>query len=585
MSSPLRVLILEDDPDDAELIIRELKLAGLHIDWRQVASEADFVEQLASPIDVILADYGLPGFNALSALAHVRKRELRVPFIVITGILGDEVAVDCIKQGATDYLLKDRLKRLGPAVTRAIEDLRHSVARELAEARARQSQEMAAEILRKANAELEQHVADRTHDLEAANELLRLEAAERRKVEDRLLQSQKMEAIGRLAGGIAHDFNNLLTGVIGSLDMLSRRVEDEKSVRLVRGALASAERGTRLTAQLLAFGRQQALSVRAVDLNMLIGNLEDMFASTLTPAVQVDLQLGPGLWRAQGDAPQLELALLNLIINARDAMPEGGSIIISTRNVAPENPDYPPELPDSGPGYVLLVVQDSGTGMSEDVRAQAFEPFFTTKAVGKGSGLGLSMVYGLSQQLGGTARIESSPGSGTSVMIYLPKANAHDALEGMADETSNKKRPKDRQAGRLLLVDDDNRAREVTADGLRELGFDVIEADSGEGALAILNADSEIDMLVTDVIMPGMSGTALALKTRRQRPELPVMLITGFPGPAQPGNKSGQAFPVLHKPFTASQLARMVATHRSQPKGDSKFRGCNRRSDRQHQPE
>lgn len=561
MSSPLRVLILEDDPDDAELILRELKQAGLAVDWRQVASEADFVAQLDAPTDVVLADYGLPGFNALSALAHVKKRGLRVPFIVLTGILGDEAAVECIKQGATDYLLKDRLKRLGSAVTRAVEDHRHAAARELAETRARQSQEAAAEILRRANAQLEQHVADRTQELEAANELLRLEVMERRKAEDRLLQAQKMEAIGRLAGGIAHDFNNLLTSVIGSLDMLSRRVEDEKSVRLVRGALASAERGARLTAQLLAFGRQQALSIRAVDLNKLIGNLEDMFSSTLTPAIRVEFQLGLDLWQAQGDIVQLELALLNLVINARDAMPEGGSITIRTRNLIAGDPDYPPELAYSGTDYVLLAVQDSGAGMSEEIRAHAFEPFFTTKKVGKGSGLGLSMVYGLSQQLGGTARIDSSPGSGTTVMIYLPKTQPADG-SGALDDDLEENEPGDWRSGRLLLVDDDKRAREATADGLRELGFDVVEAESGEKALVILDGDEGIDMLVTDVIMPGMSGTALAQATRSRRPDLPVMLITGFPGARHRENASKDAFPILHKPFTATQLARMMAKHR-----------------------
>lgn len=560
MSSPLRVLILEDNPADAELVIRELKQAGLAIDWRQVEAEADFLEQLGAPIDVILADYGLPGFNAMAALAHVRKRGLRVPFIVITGILGDEAAVECIKQGATDYLLKDRLKRLGSAVTRAVEDHRHAVARELAEARMRQSQELAAEILRKANAELEEHVADRTRELAAANELLRLEAAERRKAEDRLLQAQKMEAMGRLAGGIAHDFNNLLTGVIGSLDLLSRRVTDEKSERLVRGALASAERGARLTAQLLAFGRQQALSVRPVELNALVRNLEDMFESTLTPAISINLQLQAGLWEAQGDAAQLELALLNLVINARDAMPEGGTLQLITRNLSPDDPEYPPELPDKGGGYVLLAVRDSGGGMSEEVKAQAFEPFFTTKDVGKGSGLGLSMVYGLAQQLGGTARIESSPGSGSLVAIYLPRTSAAEADGGAVQGERAPSPAMGRKGNRLLLVDDDSRVREVTAEGLRELGYDVVEADSGERALAILDDGGRIDMLVTDVVMPGMSGPVLAAKTRQRRPNLPVVLITGYLGRAPEMTAPGEAFPVLHKPFTAAQLARKLAT-------------------------
>ncbi|CAN7360885.1 response regulator [Phenylobacterium sp. LjRoot225] len=553
--SPLRILVLDDSLADAELMARELERSGVPLDWRWASTEREFVEALGPDLDAILADYSLPGFNALAALEHLKRRELGTPFIIVTGMLGDEAAVDCIKQGATDYLLKDRLKRLGPAVMRAIEDRRAAVERESAEERLRQSKEAASEALRRANADLERHVAERTRALTEANEKLHLQVAERRQAEEQLHQAQKMEALGQLTGGMAHDFNNLLTAVIGNIDLAMRRETAESVARLLRGAMQGAERGARLTSQLLAFGRRQALTVGPVDLNRLIANLEPMLVSTLTPAIRIDKSLQPDLLPALADTTQIELALINLAINARDAMPNGGSLTISTRFVDATEPDRPIDLGGDAPGYVALTVTDSGVGMPPEVAARAFEPFFTTKGVGKGSGLGLSMVYGLAKQLGGTATLESKVGQGTVVAIYVPMV-AEALVETREDYSTDRVDPA--ACGRpVLVVDDDAMVRDTTCTSLREFGYEVMEAGDGASALRILDSGCAVDVLVTDLVMPGMSGSALSLQARKRRPNLPIIVMTGYSAAGL--EPEGFDFPVLQKPFRPAQLAAMVA--------------------------
>jgi signal transduction histidine kinase len=400
-------------------------------------------------------------------------------------------------------------------------------------------------------------------ELEGKNAQLRREIAERLKAEEQLRQAQKMEAIGQLTGGIAHDFNNLLTSVLGNIDLALRRA-DADVAKLLRGALKSAERGARLTSQLLAFGRRQPLRVRAIDLNALVLGLQDMLAVTMTPAVSIELSLAPDLWPALGDPTQIELALINLALNARDAMPIGGQLRIETRNIDRSDPDQPDDLADGTGEHVAFVVSDTGTGMSEEVRAHAFEPFFTTKDVGRGTGLGLSMVYGLAKQLGGTARIASRPGHGTSVAVYVPRTAAI-ATEPAAAVPDDSSELLSGINGEVLLVDDDDDVRELASLALRRVGFRVIEVGSGHAALAVIDSGEKIDVLVTDVVMPGMHGSVLAAEVRRRHPSLPVMLITGYPGMDRGQGPGEPGLPLLRKPFRPAELTAMVLACRHGP--------------------
>ena len=514
------------------------------------ASEEEYLAALDATIDVILADYMLPKFSALDALDRLHDRGLEIPLIVVTGALGDEAAVECIKRGAADHLIKDRLARLGSAVSRAVQERR--TADEL-----RLSRETAAEALRLANITLEQRVAERTRALTEANEQLRHAIGERRKTEDQLRQAQKMEAIGQLTGGIAHDFNNLLTSIIGNVELALGRDGNGSAARRLHGALRSAHRGVQLTSQLLAIGRRQTLRAHAVDLNALILGLQDMLASTMTPAIRIRLSLSAQLWPAFADPTQIELALLNLAINARDAMSSSGTLCIETRNLPVGDPDRPDDLGSAGVEYVALTVSDSGMGMTQEVRARAFEPFFTTKESGKGSGLGLSMVYGLAKQHGGTVRIDSAPGRGASMTIYLPRAAATSdqpvpVVQGALGETSA-------AVGNVLLVDDDPAVLEVTAKSLRQVGYVVTDVGSAASALAIMDRGEEVDILVTDLVMPDMAGSTLADAARLRRPDLPVMLITGHAGDMVTAGATGQRYPVLQKPFSLAEFATMVA--------------------------
>ncbi len=378
----------------------------------------------------------------------------------------------------------------------------------------------------------------------------------RLEAEEALRRAQRMEAIGQLTGGVAHDFNNLLTAILGNLEILGRRVTEPRVLRLVENAVRAADRGAKLTGQLLAFARKQRLQTQAVDVNLLVQSMATLLRSTLGGTVEVDLETSPELRRALADPTQLELVVLNLAINARDAMPEGGRLTIRTENVAIVRPSRPEDPPPGN--FVALTVADVGTGMAADVLARAFEPFFTTKEVGKGSGLGLPQVLGVAQQLGGGVRIASHVGVGTSVTVYLPQARAEDARP---DDAADESGPRSLAGLSLLLVEDDPDVREITADLLQELGASVVLA--GNGVEALERVDSHFDAVLLDFAMPMMNGAELAGHIRQLYAGLPILLVTGHSDElALP-----VAVSVLRKPFQAADLAlairREIATART----------------------
>jgi PAS domain S-box-containing protein len=374
------------------------------------------------------------------------------------------------------------------------------------------------------------------------------DVTERKLMELRLRQADKMQALGTLAGGIAHDFNNLLMAVLGSLDLASRRAPDDPRLnRLLQNATYAAERGASLTQRLLSFSRQRDLSLRAVDVNEVIHDMNDLLMRTLGGVVRIEKKLSDALWPAMVDPDQLELAILNLCINARDAMAEGGQIFLSTRTASVAEGEIA-ELP--GGDYVVIAVRDEGAGIPPDILSRVIEPFFTTKEIGKGTGLGLPMVYGLAQQSGGTVTIESTVGRGTVVELYLARTMTSDEAAEREERAVSPGAPK----VRILLVDDDAEVRAVTSAYLTEMGHRVIEAPDGASAIDILRTDRQIDLLVADFAMPGMTGFDLAVKAREHREGIGILLVTGY---ADPG-KMAEGFPLLHKPFGREDLAAKV---------------------------
>ena len=410
------------------------------------------------------------------------------------------------------------------------------------------------------NALLERRVAERTAELEAANRRLAAQIEEREKAEAQLRQAQRIEAVGQLTSGVAHDFNNLLTAIIGNLELLEARLGrgEEALRRPLAAAAAAAERGARTTAQLLAFSRQQRMTPEPIDLNLIVGDMGALLQSTIGATIRIETVLSAELWPALADASQIELVLLNLAINARDAMPGGGALTVATANVALHAPAHAGEPP---PGdYVMVSVADTGSGIPEGILDKVFDPFFTTKDVGKGSGLGLSQVLGVAQQLGGGVRIETRPGAGTTVQVYLPRAQRIEPARRPRRATPNAELAgAEAGGGRILLVDDDSDVRAVTAAMLAELGHDVIEAGSGGAALDCLEREGRrIELMIADVAMPGMGGVELAHAARLGRPDLPILFITGFGGAALPPDEPGLG-ELLRKPFRTADLAAKVA--------------------------
>ncbi len=408
--------------------------------------------------------------------------------------------------------------------------------------------ETQAELLQH-RAELERLVGARTAALELANARLREEIVERTRAEDALRQSQKMEAVGQLTGGIAHDFNNLLSAIMGGLELILRRSPEEPVRRLATAAIEATKRGAKLTGQLLAFSRTQQLALAPVELNALTAGLHDLLVRSIGPLVELRcIPAREPVW-ATADVNQLELALLNLAINARDAMPGGGRLTVS---VAVTQLD--------GRKMASLSVADTGTGMPREVVARAFEPFFTTKGVGKGTGLGLAQVYGIASQSGGSALIESQPGHGTTVRLLLPLMDQA-AVQRVGAETLEQVSaiPLGHASDVVLVVDDDAAVRASLVEMLRSLGYCVLEAPNGRAGLELLKQTPEPHIMIVDYVMPGMSGADVALAARHAHPGLPILFSTGYADTAALQGALAD-LPVLRKPFRLADLASSVAT-------------------------
>ena len=419
------------------------------------------------------------------------------------------------------------------------------------------------------NEELESRVQERTSELAAANRQLVTQMEERERVESTLRQMQRLEAVGQLTSGVAHDFNNLLTVVLGNIAFVERGLEaaqiDGKLKQRLGHMRMAAERGAKLTDQLLSFSRRQRLEPRSIDINACIVGMRDLLHSTMGGSIHIEVQLGTDVWPALVDPTQLELAVLNLAINARDAMDSTGRLTIASDNVRLGLP-IGPEAPPAGE-YVVVCVADTGSGMTDEVRSKAFEPFFTTKGVGKGSGLGLSQVLGFAKQSGGGLRLETRVGEGTAISIYLPRSDAKSEQNPAARVVQMGSRASD---ATILLVDDDAAVREVTAATLQEMGYGTVEAGSGGAALELIETQPEIDLVLVDFAMPGMNGAELARQVYIKRPALPILFITGYADRAALAGVSEER--IVGKPYTDDELATKVQDALSVPPANNVVR-------------
>ncbi len=544
-----RALVLAPTGRDAAVAAAILKEAGAPVEvcdsLEALRARLDEGAGLAVVVEEALRDCDLTG---LAAWIEAQPSWSDFPFLVLTRRGGSVERNPAARRLSTTLGNVSFLERpfhpttLVSAVQTALRGRRRQY-----EARER------IEEIRRAEAMLERRVAERTAELEAANRQLAEQIAEREKVESALRQAQRLEAVGQLTSGVAHDFNNLLTVILGNVEQMRKRAEDPALIRRLAMMSEASQRGARLTAQMLAFSRQQKLEPRPVDLNGTVRSMHDLLHSTIGGSVRIAApQLADDLWPAMIDPTQIELVILNLAINARDAMEVGGSLTITTANVAlgePETPEAPP------PGdYVMVSVSDTGSGMSDAVRARAFEPFFTTKEVGKGSGLGLSQVFGLAKQSGGGVAIETEVGRGTTIRVFLPKASGAPAVQG-ADAEAGPVAHEDHLV--VLLVDDDDAVREVTAGLLADLGYDVVEAGSGGAALDLFERNDEISAVVLDFAMPGMNGADLARELRARRPRVPILFATGY-ADAEALTGVGE-HQIVHKPFVQAELARKLS--------------------------
>lgn len=677
----MTILLLEDDDLDAELISLQLAEALPGLPTTRVTDKHGYAAALATgDVQLIVSDFSLPDFDGSAALQLARRQAPGVPFIFVSGVLGEELATAALKGGATDYVMKQRLDRLGAAALRALNEAQARLQHKRTLDALRDSEERfrvmadsapaliwstdaqgeltfanrhfevmfaqprtvvlsrgwrgllvdadqpaffnalqraiserapfqiearmldaigetrwlkcegaaqlngAGQLLgysgvniditeaRLAKGALETMVQQRTAQLIETNVRLRREVAQREEaeharvqVEEQLRQAQKMEAFGQLTGGVAHDFNNLLTVILGNIETLERRLgglqalpDGERIGKAIRHAKQGAQRAASLTERLLAFARRQPLRPQRVDANQLVTNMSDLLMRTLGEQVEIRTTLAEDLWPTRADAPLLENALLNLAVNARDAMPSGGCLSIHTSNTVVQDQHAGPR--DLEPGeYVMMSIVDNGSGIPPEIMEKVFEPFFTTKDVGAGTGLGLSQVYGFVRQSGGHIHLQSELGVGTRIDLYLPRLRGQEApaVQPAAEETTVLDGRRDEV---ILVVEDDPAVRAHSTAILHDLGYSVIEAAEAHSALRIVATDQPLSLLFTDVGLPqAMNGRELALAVRALRPTLPVLFTSGYAeGALAQDGRMDDGVVLLSKPYTFAMLAKRV---------------------------
>ena len=630
MSSKIKVLHLEDAPLDAELLDLSLRRTGIDWDILRVDTRDDFVAALdRGGFDVIVSDFRLPAYDGLQALQEASTRRPEVPFVFFTGNLGEARAIQALKSGATDYVLKDgAVERLAPAIQRAVREAAERRARAQAEDALKQSEEgfrqlfncnphptwvFDVETLRFVevnDAAIEHYGYSReefrgmritdlhpsqevplveeavatpkdgirrfgtwvhrtkdgrlinvdvaAHDLEFRGRRGRLVVAhditQQQELQVQLQQSQKMDAIGRLAGGVAHDFNNLLGVIIGYGERLLRRLPSPDR-REINEVLKAAEHAASLTRQLLAFSRRQVLKPRVLDLNAVVGEMDGMLRRIIGEDIDLVTVLQDGLGQVKADPGQIQQVVMNLAVNARDAMPKGGRLTIETGNAELDESYTSAHLAVRPGRHVMLAVTDSGMGMDAATQARIFEPFFTTKEAGKGTGLGLSTVFGIVKQSEGNVWVYSEPQRGTTFKIYLPRVD-----EVVEEQPAQEAETAAGGSETILLVEDSDSLRELGREILEEHGYKVIEASSGAAALeALARHTGSLDLILTDLVMSGMSGRELADQVTRLRPGTKVIFMSGYTDDALGHHgvlETGTAF--VEKPFTIDGLLRKV---------------------------
>jgi len=534
----INILLVDDQP--AKLLSYETILEQLGENLLKARSANEALQLLLkNEVAVILTDVCMPDLDGFELAQMIRDhpRFQRTAIIFVSAVqISDLDLLRGYEMGGVDYVPVPVVPELLRAKLRVFADLyRKTRQLELLNGELeRRVEERTAELAR-ANAELEQRVEQRTREREQAMAQVH--------------EMQKMESLGQLTGGVAHDFNNLLMAVLGNLEMLRKRVPEEpRLLRLIDGAMQGAERGATLTRRMLAFARRQDLRPQTVDVAKVFESMREMLCRTLGPTIQISTEFRGELPAIRVDPNQLELAVLNLALNARDAMPVGGQLGISARRMPAEAGPAGLRLGD----YVCIAVEDSGSGMDEITVRRATEPFFTTKGAGKGTGLGLSMVHGLAAQSGGALHIRSRVGQGTTIELWLPVSDriASDPDQPVTAPVNL------RPHGRVLLVDDDPLILSATAALLEDLGQTVLEAGSGQAALDLLQAGAQVDLVLTDHAMPVMSGTELARRIRARYPGLPIILVSGY---AELPNGEEPDLPRLSKPYQQDALAAAIA--------------------------
>ncbi|MEY2407985.1 MAG: two-component system, cell cycle sensor histidine kinase and response regulator CckA, partial [Verrucomicrobiota bacterium] len=478
LKSPLSILHLEDDPGDAALVRRTLEAEDIACAITCVHNREDFLAALEQGgIDLILSDFSLPAFDGLSAAEIVRSKWPLLPLILLSGVSGEELAIDSLKGGATDYVLKERLGRLPAAVRRAMQEVE--------------------------------------------------ERAEHRRLEAKFIEAQKMDVIGQLAGGVAHDFNNILAVIIGYSDLLIHGLAPEDPMRKYVGEIRHAsERAAGLTRQLLVVSRKETVQPVVLDLNDIVEDLDKMLRRLIDENIEMTVDPGKDLGRIKADPGYIGQVLMNLVVNARDAMANGGRLAIATQNATLDQ-NYARTHPGAIPGnYVMLSVSDTGTGMTEEVKARLFEAFFTTKPKGKGTGLGLATCNTIVQLSGGYIDVYSTVGKGTMFKIYFPRLDHPIEIAARPIQTG----PLPRGSETLLIVEDDPSVKRLACDVLKAQGYHVLSASNGQEALHVArdHKGTLIRLVVTDVIMPQMGGEVMAEWLKATYPGLKILFTSGY---------------------------------------------------------